>query len=157
MYLLIKMASFLTESEKTSLNNVMDDIHDTFLRTIKVYRDPSKVIITPNNSYNSIYGNAGSVSSVVNTPQYTEMNATIQYANNYNDQFFADDESDPPQLKIKIPQGRVRIKIKAVDLDVAKNGKRFVFDGNTFTIDSDFLAHGLFGVRFYTFFVKEIS
>ena len=65
------MASFLTESEKTSLNNVMDDLHDTFLRTIKVYRDPSKVIITPNNSYNSIYGNAGSVSSVVNTPQYT--------------------------------------------------------------------------------------
>lgn len=151
------MASFLTDSEKSSLNSVMDDLHDTFKRTIKVYKNASKTINTQNNSYNSIYGNAGSVSSVINTPQYTEIDATIQYANNYNDQFFSDEETDPPQLKIKIPQGKVEIKIKAADLEVAKNGKRFVFDNTTFTIDSDFLAHGLFGVRFYTFFVKEIS
>jgi hypothetical protein len=151
------MASYLTDSEKSAYEDVMDNLHDTFSETVRVYTDASKTINTPNNSYNSIYGNAGSVESISYSPQFTDIQARVQYANNYNDQFFADEERDPPQLKIKIPQGRVRIKIKAEDYEVAKNGKRFEFDNRTFAIDSDFLGHGLFGTKFYTFFVKEIN
>lgn len=151
------MASYLTESEKSAYEDVMDNLHDTFSETVRVYTDASKTINTPNNSYNSIYGNAGSVESISYSPQFTDIQARVQYANNYNDQFFTDEESDPPQLKIKIPLGKVRIKIKAEDYEVAKNGKRFEFDNRTFVIDSDFLGHGLFGTKFYTFFVKEIS
>lgn len=151
------MASFLSDSEKSALENVMDDLHDTFSETVRVYTDASKTINTLNNSFNSIYGNAGAVESIEYNKQYNDIEARIQYANNYNDQFFADDEEDPPQFKIKIPQGKVRIKIKAADYEIAKKGKRFEFDNRTFVLDSDFLGHGLFSTKFYTFFVKEIN
>ena len=33
------MASLLTDAEKTTCNNAMDDLHDTFARDVTVYKD----------------------------------------------------------------------------------------------------------------------
>lgn len=41
------MASLISDSEKTSLNAVMDDQHDTFARPVTVIKDPIKTVPTP--------------------------------------------------------------------------------------------------------------
>jgi hypothetical protein len=63
------MASFLTDAEKTTCNNAMDDLHDTFARDVTVYKDAVVTVSSPSQSYNTIYGNAGATTPITYTPQ----------------------------------------------------------------------------------------
>ena len=148
------MASLLTSAEKSALNAVMDSVHDTFSRVITVYKDAQQTVATSSTSFNSIYGNAGATTSITYTPQTVQVYAAILYARRFDEDYFSDSQ-DNAQLKIKMSEGRVRIKIKAADFSKVQDGKRFEFDGQQFFKDSDFRAHGLFDVQYYTFYVKS--
>lgn len=147
------MASLITAAEKSALNSVMNSVHDTFSRLITVYKDAVQTVTTQSTSFNSIYGNAGATTSITYTPQSSQIYAAILYARRFDEDYFADQQDS--QLKIKMQEGRIRVKIKASDYSTAKDGKRFEFDGQQFFRDSDFRAHGLFDVQFYTFYVKS--
>ena len=150
------MASLISDSEKTSLNAVMDDQHDTFARPVTVIKDPIKTVPTPSSSFNSIYGNAGATTPVVYTPQQSTVQARIQYGSNFGEDYFTSSQS-PDQLKIDIPEGLVRMKIKASDYDTVSEAKRIRFDNQEFSIYSDFRGHGLFDTKFYTIMLKKIT
>lgn len=147
------MASLISDSEKTTLNSALEDQADTFSRDLICYKDAKQTVTAPSESFNSIYGNAGATTSITYTPQSITVQARIQYAKNYNEEQFTDVESDS-QLKLEIPNGKVRIKIKSSDFAQVKDCKRFKFDGSMFYKDSDFRGHGLFDVQYYTFLVK---
>lgn len=156
MYTYTDMASLLTSTEKTSLNSVMEDQHDTFARLVTCYKDAVETISTQSPSFNSIYGNAGATTSITYTPQSFQIYARIQYSNRYDENLFADGMSDS-QLKIQMQDGKVRLKIKAADYANVKESKRIEFDNQQFYIDSDFRGHGLFDSQFYTFHVKPVG
>jgi len=147
------MASLITAAEKSALNSVMNSVHDTFSRLITVYKDAVQTVTTQSTSFNSIYGNAGATTSITYTPQSSQIYAAILYARRFDEDYFADQQDS--QLKIKMQEGRIRVKIKASDYSTVKDGKRFEFDGQQFFRDSDFRAHGLFDVQFYTFYAKS--
>ena len=147
------MASLITSAEKSALNSVMNSVHDTFSRLITVYKDAAQTVTTQSTSFNSIYGNAGATTSITYTPQSSQIYAAILYARRFDEDYFADQQDS--QLKIKMQEGRIRVKIKASDYSTVKDGKRFEFAGQQFFRDSDFRAHGLFDVQFYTFYVKS--
>ena len=42
-------------------------------------------------------------------------------------------------------------------LSALQEAKRIEFDSQKFAIDSDFRAHGVFGVKFYTIYLKSVS
>lgn len=147
------MASLITSAEKSALNSVMNSVHDTFSRLITVYKDAAQTVTTQSTSFNSIYGNAGATTSITYTPQSSQIYAAILYARRFDEDYFADQQDS--QLKIKMQEGRIRVKVKASDYSTVKDGKRFEFDGQQFFRDSDFRAHGLFDVQFYTFYVKS--
>ena len=147
------MASLMTSAEKSALNSVMNSVHDTFSRLITVYKDAAQTVTTQSTSFNSIYGNAGATTSITYTPQSSQIYAAILYARRFDEDYFADQQDS--QLKIKMQEGRIRVKIKASDYSTVKDGKRFEFDSQQFFRDSDFRAHGLFDVQFYTFYVKS--
>jgi len=147
------MASLITAAEKSALNSVMNSVHDTFSRLITVYKDAVQTVTTQSTSFNSIYGNAGATTSITYTPQSSQIYAAILYARRFDEDYFADQQDS--QLKIKMQEGRIRVKIKASDYSTVKDGKRFEFDGQQFFRDIDFRAHGLFDVQFYTFYVKS--
>ena len=46
------MASLLTAAEKTTCNNAMDDLHDTFARDVTVYKDAAVTVSSPSQTYN---------------------------------------------------------------------------------------------------------
>jgi hypothetical protein len=150
------MASLLTNAEKTTCNNAMNDLHDTFARDVSVYKDAVITVSTPSQSYNTIYGNAGATTPISYTPQSSTVSARILYGRDYTSDFFASSQSDS-QLKIFLPEGQVRMIFKAADYSTVSQAKRIEFDSQKFAINSDFRAHGVFGVKFYTIFLKSVS
>ena len=150
------MASLLTTAEKTTCNDAMDDLHDTFARNVTVYKDAVITVSTPNQSYNTIYGNAGATTPITYTPQSSTVSARILYGKNYPEDYFADSQSSS-QLKIFLPEGKVRMILKAADYSTVSQAKRIEFDSQRFAIDSDFRAHGVFGAQFYTIYLKSVS
>ncbi len=156
------MASLLTDAEKTTCNNAMDDLHDTFARDVTVYKDAVVTVKSyssqenPSQSYNTIYGNAGAVTPITYTPQSSTVSARILYGKNYTEDYFANSQSNS-QLKIFLPEGEVRMIFKAADYATVSEAKRIEFDSQKFAIDSDFRAHGVFGVKFYTIYLKSVS
>ena len=150
------MASLLTDAEKTTCNNAMNDLHDTFARDVSVYKDAVITVSTPSQSYNTIYGNAGATTPISYTPQSSTVSARVLYGRDYSTDFFASSQSDS-QLKIFLPEGQVRMIFKAADYSTVSQAKRIEFDSQKFAINSDFRAHGVFGVKFYTIFLKSVS
>ncbi len=150
------MASLITTTEKSTLNGVMDDQHDTFARPVTVIKDPVKTVPTPSSSFNSIYGNAGATTPIVYTPQESTVQARIQYGGSFSEDYFAAAAS-PNQIKVYIPEGLVRMKIKASDYSSVSEAKRIKFDDQEFSIYSDFRGHGLFDTQFYTVMLKKLS
>ncbi len=84
------------------------------------------------------------------------MSARLLYGKNYTDDYFASSQSNS-QLKIFLPEGEVRMIIKAADYSTLAAAKRIQFDNQKFAINSDFRAHGVFGVKFYTLYLKPVS
>ena len=150
------MASLLTAAEKTTCNNAMDDLHDTFARDVTVYKDAAVTVSSPSQSYNTIYGNAGATTPITYTPQSSTVSARILYGKNYTEDYFSSSQSNS-QLKIFLPEGEVRMIIKAADYSTVSEAKRIQFDNQIFAVYSDFRAHGVFGVKFYTLYLKSVS
>ena len=150
------MASLLTAAEKTTCNNAMDDLHDTFARDVTVYKDAIVTVSSPSQSYNTIYGNAGATTPITYTPQSSTVSARLLYGKKYSEDYFASSQSDS-QLKIFLAEGEVRMIFKAADYAAVSEAKRIEFDSHKFAITSDFRAHGVFGVKFYTIYLKPVS
>jgi len=150
------MAILLTAAEKTTCNNAMDDLHDTFARDVTVYKDAAVTVSSPSQSYNTIYGNAGATTPITYTPQSSTVSARILYGKNYTEDYFSSSQSNS-QLKIFLPEGEVRMIIKAADYSTVSEAKRIQFDNQKFAVNSDFRAHGVFGVKFYTLYLKSVS
>mgnify|MGYP001191971748 CR=1 FL=1 len=150
------MASLISDSEKSTLNSVMEDQADTFSRAVTIIKDPIKTVSTPSSSFNSIYGNAGATTSVTYTEQSSTIQARIEYGMQMDEDYFSSSKS-PNQLKVTIPEGLVRMKIKAADYDTVSDAKRVEFDNQKFSIYSDFRGHGLFDTQYYTVMLKKIS
>lgn len=152
----IVMASLISDSEKTALNSIMLTQHDTFARTVTVVKDAKETVTTASSSFNCIYGNAGATTSVTFTEQSVTIQARIQYSRNYDEAYFTDAQS-PNELKVDIPEGMVRMKIKAADLCCVQAAKRIRFDNQDFSIYGDFRGHGLFDSQFYSVMLKKLT
>jgi hypothetical protein len=150
------MASLISDSEKATLNSVMDDQHDTFARNVTVYKDATETVTTASSNFNSIYGNAGATTSITYTPQSSTVSARIQYGPIMSEDYFSSSQSDS-QLKVYLPEGLVRMKIKAADLSTLSEAKRVEFDDQVFSVYSDFRGHGLFDTKFYTVLLKKMT
>ena len=149
------MASLLTTAEKTTLNEAMEALHDTFARDIQIIKEAVKTVSTSSAQFNSVYGNAGATTSLVYTPQSGSYKARVQYLRQDED-YFSDSQLDS-QLKIKMPAGSVRIKVSGDAHDYLKDAKRVQFDDRRFTIFSDYRPHGLFDARYYTYYLRPID
>ncbi len=150
------MASLISDSEKATLHSVMDDQADTFSRAVTIVKDPIVTVPTPSSSFNSIYGNAGATTPITYTEQSTTIQARIQYGSQMDEDYFTSSKS-PNQLKVYIPEGLVRMKIKASDYDTVSDAKRVEFDNQRFSIYRDFRGHGLFDTKFYTVMLKKMN
>ena len=145
--------SLLSDSEKTALDLVMEDVHETFARTITVFKEASEVVIITDPNFNPLYNTAGQMTSIVNTAVYKQFKARIYYNNDIKKEYW-NESSVNTQIKLQTVVGTVRIKIKAEDYEYIKDGRRFDLDGRRFVLNSSFRGHGLFDSQYYTLYLK---
>ena len=145
--------SLLSASEKEQLNQVIDDVHETFARTITVYKEASEVVIITDPNFNPLYNTAGQTTSYVNTPVYKTFKVRIQYNDDIGKKYWSE-SGLASQIKLEAVVGSVRIKIRAEDYDYIKDGRRFDVDGKRYVLNSTFRPHGLFDNQFYTMYLK---
>lgn len=151
------MANLISDTERTYLESLMDDMHDTFARDIVIIKDAKRVIISTDVNYNYLYNNVSGTfnTTVQNQPQKQTFQARILYGKKLlEDNMDGDIDS---QTNIDLPAGHVRIKLNQDGYDYIKKAKRVTFDDKIFEIQSDDRPHGLFRPRYYTFYLRPLD
>jgi hypothetical protein len=147
------MASLLTSAQKNALQSAINELHDTFARDIYIYKEAKSTVISTSPNYNAIYQqNTAQSQTIKRQVQSGKFSARITYDTDRNQENVTSPEIDS-QLKIKMPDGYVRIKVDKNGYEYIKQSKRVEFDGRKFTIESDVRPHGLFEPTHYTFFL----
>ena len=147
------MSSLISDSEKNLLQKAFDSVHDTFARPIYYFKEAQTVVLQTSPSFNSIYGqNNLKTETIKKVVQSGSFNARITYDTDKTNSYISDPEIDS-QLKLRMPDGYVRIKVDSSGYNTIKETKRVIFDDRTFSIESDVRPHGLFKPSYYTFFL----
>lgn len=145
--------SLISENQKTSIKAIIDDIHETFARNIKVYEDGRRVLISASTEYNGIYGRTGGgTSSTSTTVVEHTIKARIKYID-AREQNLADGGIDS-QMGIELMDGEVRITVDIAGYNILKDAKRCEFEGRRYLINSRGNPTGIFGPQYYHFYLK---
>jgi len=148
--------SLISDSQKNTIKEIIDDIHETFARNITVYEEGEKVLISASSEYNGIYGktSTGSRSTRKVVVSHT-LKARIKYIN-AREQKLADGNINS-QLDIDMIDGSVRITVDENGFEILKEAKRCEFEGRKYTIDSKGDPTGIFGPQYYHFYLSPIE
>lgn len=151
------MPSLINLSRQHKVTLALADLHDTFSREIVVYKNAKKIAISSSPQYNSIYGNAGTSTSVEYETVSSTFMARIYYIKS-EEEYFADSSSNKgSQNKIIMPQGSVKIVVDPAGYEYIKEARKIEFDGITFSIRSDGNPMGLFANQYYEFYLTPID
>jgi len=144
------MASFLTAAQKASYESVMQNMHDTFARSIFAYKEAQKVIVSTDPNFNYLYNNVKGVSQIVRKTQFKQLSARILYVDKNMEEMYNVDT----QIKVERDIGEVRIKLDADGYAYFKDAKRVEIDGRLFFKVTDVKKHGLFRPKFFTYYLR---
>lgn len=143
------MPDLVDSSTRTQLIQALVDHFDTFKRTIKVYKEPKKVIQNADTALYAGYGNQEEKISYVSVSQ--EFSAIVSYKENQ-------EREHVEELKIQDMKGDVRIKVEQDCRDyIVKNGKTesIEIDGKIFNIVSDDGRRDFLDKVYYVFFLES--
>ena len=128
----------------------MQDMHDTFARTIYAYKEAQKVIVSTDPNFNYLYNNVKGVSQIVRKTQFEALSARILYVDKNMEEMYNVDS----QIKVERDIGEVRIKLNAEGYAYFKDAKRVEIDGRLFFKVTDVKKHGLFRPKFFTYYLR---
>jgi hypothetical protein len=157
------MTDLFTSTEKTDLDKVFDDVHDTFSREIFVYKIHTQrlVGINVNQSYNALYDQAvdmiekdGSQSENHDEVLKVATQARIYYFGKQTDK---EEGLSGQQTAITFPTGSIRLKINLAAYEILKDAKEVEVDGELFNVESDAAKAGLFTTRYYVLYLRKIQ
>jgi hypothetical protein len=148
--------SYISDALKTQLQGTIDNLHETFARTITVYEEGEKILIAASSTYNGVYGktNTGNT-SVSKTVVSHSIKARIKYINAKDESL--SDGSINSQLDIDLINGSVRITVDTSGFEILKEAKRCEFEGRKYEISSKGTATGMLGPQYYHFFLKPLD
>lgn len=147
------MASLLTSSQKTAIQSALSEVHDTFSRDIYAYIETQVATRPATLNYNPLYGrvkDTAKVSSQTELVKHT-IKARVSYAPSQGESVV----DAGAQFNLTASQGKVRIKIDAVDYEKIKDSVRIEIDEELYVLDSDAKNVGPFSTQYYTVFLKR--
>lgn len=146
------MSSFLSSSQKQQYEAVMQQMHETFSRTIFAYKDSKKIIVSMDPNFNFLYNNSKGVKTSIQRTQFKTLNARVLYMDKQNEVSF--DSEVNSQVKLHHDIGEVRIKLDAEGNEYFKDAKRVEIDGRIMFKVTDVKRHGLFRPKFFTYYLR---
>jgi len=154
------MAGYLNENALNTIVNSLFKMHDTFARTIYVFKNAKKTVIATNSKYNAIYGktSTGSQSNVKYDMIVKEFTARIYYVEE-DQEFLASEGSNQAgtQNKIILPKGSIRIVVTLEAYQFLKEARRVDVDGRVFAIKSGGNHSGFPANQFYHFHLTPVD
>lgn len=148
------MASLLSDLEKEALEQVIDNVHDTFKRKIIAYKEAKIIIMSTDPNFNSIYQQ--STQQVAKEVIKREFEARIYYYRKSQERR-AINATPEDHLAIQMSEGEVRLKVKKEDYDFIKDVERIEFDGQLFRLASEPRPHSLFSTRYFSLTLKRVN
>jgi hypothetical protein len=147
------MAGFLSSNMESAINTMYNTLHETFARTITVFKNSKRTVISTNTRYNNIYGRSdtGSRSNIQYETESQTFEARVYYVN-MDEEYLSNNENQRgTQNKIILPNGSVKIVVKIDAYEFLQEARRVELDGIRFAIKSDGSPRGLTTNKFYTF------
>jgi hypothetical protein len=153
------MPGFLSNIKKSEIESLYNKLHETFAKTITVYKNSQKTVVASTAAYNSVYRrtNTGSTSNIEYTTISEAFDARIYYLKSDEEYLSNDGNQQGTQNKIILPQGSVKIIVKQDAFEFIKESRKIEFDGKRFNIKSDGNPYGLTGNQFYVFYLTPID
>jgi hypothetical protein len=146
----------ISESQKSTIKAIIDDIHETFARNITVFKEGKTVSIAASSEYNGIYGRSGGgKKTVTKTVQQQTIKARIKYID-AKEKGFADGNINS-QSDFTVMDGEVRITVNATGFELLKEATRCEFEGRKYTIETKGNPTGIFGPQYYHFYLKPME
>ena len=148
--------NLVSDNAKNQAIAALENVHDTFARTITAYKDAELNITAVTPEYNSIYGSNGL--SIEKSVVSSEFTARIKKYNTPSEEYLEDGRMNA-QFKIPIPKGTVRIKVEPIGFNFIKDAKRIELDGKRYSIMNDSIPKtiGPFGPQYYAFYLAPID
>ena len=147
------MAGFIEETQKQNIKDIVDRIHDTFARSIVVYKKGQKISMSTSSGYNSLYKKNPTLSREELEQNSRTIFARIQYKTLDQENFY----QASAQEKIIIPQGSIYIKVNYEDYLFIKDAKTVELDSLTYAIKSPGKPEGMFGPQYYKFLLIPLE
>ena len=146
------MASYLTVEQKATFNNVLNNMHDTFAKTIYVYVEEAQTVSVDVN-YNPLYGRVKDQSKSQLSKVLTkyEYQARVYYPSSQAESIV----DFGAQTNLLSSQGRVRIKVKAEVVEKIKICSKIEINDMLYVLDSDLKIEDQISQNFYTLFLKR--
>ena len=141
------MSSLFSDNDKTAIEEVIDDIHDTFKRDIYAYVDiPSYSSF--NSDHNPLYDRNNNESlSLPERKQYT-IQARVHY-----ERWNPDDVDNDTNLPTS--ENIVRLKVKKDDYEILKKAATIEVDGANYSLNTDNLIEGSLLTGNYTVYARR--
>ena len=150
------MTDLFTISQKDALDAVFDDLHDSFSRTIFIYKIYTRRLVGLefNPEYNALYDQAVDEGENLDEVVKVETKARIQYLGKQADQ---EEGLSGQQTAITYPTGSIRLKVGLEGRDLLMDSKEVEVDGELFNVESDSAKAGMFSPRYFVFYLRKIQ
>ena len=143
------MASFLSSSEKASIDQGFMDLHETFARNIFVYVKNQSY--TSDSTYHSLF-ERGETSELEEEFTRHTISARILYLEESKDGL---GDLSQTQVNALMPTTKCRLKIQVADYEVVKVADRIEVDGELWVTAGEAINEGPFTAAFKTVFLKR--
>jgi hypothetical protein len=149
--------SYLTDAQKTTLNDEFNNLHATFARPITIWKTAEQVIISTDSSNNYMFAGAPGNSETLVIQQSGVFPARILYGKKQTLEMFnsAQWRNSADQNNIWMQEGEARIRLDPTGAAFLAGAKSVTMDGDIFKIVTSKRPHGLFTPNFFDFFVKK--
>jgi len=148
------MSGLIPEDQKKAMDDVFDDIHETFAREITMFKKEKQVFVATNNTYNALYSRIKNEKGSSKVVEEIKIKARIAYAGNFE---FLRQNSENEIMGIDIPSDHIRIKLNKEGYDILKQATDIEIDGELFNVSSDPAKSGMFSVKYYNVLLKRRS
>ena len=146
------MADLLSNTDKTSFQNSVLDLFDTFSRSVTVHKEPQKNIISVDAHLLPGYEGASHPENIKYIPKNAAFKAIIKYNRKQ-------DTETEAWAGVTIPRGEVSIKVKEETRDYFNNGRtlKVDFDNKSFKVASTDSVKDYFGMKMYVYYLEEVK
>lgn len=151
--------NLINSTEKAIYEAAIDDMHDTFARSITVLNDiKTPVASVSDNDDDFDFVNNSNIGTNEFTISYTESTVTarIKYIDKQDKEFSLITTLGGEQLNLVQEFGLIRIKVPITDCSTVDECSRLIIDNNHCKIVFRDKPHGLFEAKYCTFYVQRI-